>query len=427
MEAPRHKCSACPKPAECFCTCATVEALFCEACFFAHFQASRSKQHSTYPAASLPHFKEEGYLERLQARTVTLPQVRELTLRNLGDVEKCIGELTAEKEKLTKYYIETVEMLSLKKREIEASLQEVEATITEDHPDLASPHSKAMRAYLDRKSTSFELFEYRLNAVDPKHLLDIRSQRCSLYEPRKFPVIFGNSLRLYDLVWKEFTSFTLSVKFTTGTVFCLMDKTKVLCVGSDPASNAVYSLNTSDQQLTAMANLNAPRLYPGTIKVGSFVYTFGSYSPNLASCEKFSLGSNWTNLSDMNAPRLAYHPAVYLNDIYLGDPQGGNRSIQVFNIERETFRVLPFPIPANIPNHIHAFVIAGELYMPGDGYMGRWKIGSTAEMQATAINGGFRFYSNCPAFVVGREVYRVNYSTGALIQLNYETNCITNL
>jgi len=352
-----------------------------------------------------------------------LQEVRELTQRSLGEVDKCIGELSAQVEELTKYLRETVEMLQKDKREIEASLQEVEATITEEQPELRLVYGKAMRAYLDRKSTFLELFEYRVNAFDPKGLLDIRNQRYSCYQSQHFPCIFGNTLRLYDFVRKESRFFTLSTTFTNGTVFCLLDASNVLCTGGHPASTSVSSLNLTDQKLTAFPNLTTARSFPGVVKVGVYAYVFGCYQPQLASCEKLAVNRKvWEGFGNMSAARWVFSPAVHIDDIYLARVSG-HRSIEVFNTGRETFRTLPFLIPASISDNRACFVVAGEFYILGTGQVATWKINSTEEMQTFGVTGDVS-WSNGPAFVAGSEVLLVNYDNGLLCKFNYVTKSV---
>lgn len=207
--------------------------------------------------------------------------------------------------------------------------------------------------------------------------------------------------------------------------FCLLDSNNVLCLGGSPASKLVYLLDTSTQQLTPQSALSTPRRSAGVVKVGEFVYVFGGYSSTTASCEKFALTDKlWSNLRSMNADRYLFHSVVYVDDIYLASSQGGSRSIEVFNTERETFRTLFFRLPGPIPYNEHAFVVAGELYIAAQTYIGKWTIGSETEMKAVTIAGGALPYSNCPVFVLGKEALLVPHTTGALVQFNYETNSI---
>jgi len=417
-------CSACSsKAAVCFCMCTGTETLLCESCFFLHFQKNITGQHPTFPVTILPQIKQPGFMDKLQTRTASLPQVRECAVRNIGEVDKCMAELTCKIEELNKFYSDMMERLREKKREIEESMKEVETTILQEMPELKTPFGKPLRDYLERKSTSLELFQYRLSAFDPKSLLEIMNPSL-ISDYSKFPYVFGNSLRVYDLKLKTSTAFTLAGTFTTGAAFCFLGNNDVLCLGGSPSSN-VYMLDISTQKLSAMPNLNAHRQYPGIIKVDLCVYVFGSYSPNLASCERLSLTNRvWTNLKDMNSPRFAFQPAVFLSDIFLANPQGGSRTIEVFNTERETFRTLSFQVPAQISSNICAFVVAEELYLAGNSCACKWKINSTIEPQVIAFPNWLNCYSNSPAFVIGSEVYLVPFSTGNLFKFNFQTNSL---
>lgn len=423
MEGQGWMCSACSsRAAVCFCMCTGAELLLCDSCFFHHFQKNITGQHPTFPVAILPQIKQPGFMDRLQIRTASLHQVRECALMNIGEVEKCMAELTVKIEEMNKYYSDMMEQLREKRREIEESLKEVETTILQDIPELNTPFGKPLRAYLDRKSTAKELFQYRLRDLDLKILLEIKNPTL-ISECSKFPCVFGNTLRVHDLKLKTCSTFTLAVTFTTGAAFCLLDNSDVLCLGGSPPSNLVYMLDITTQKLQTMPNLNTPRLYSGVIKVGQCVYVFGSYSPNLAVCEKFSLANRvWTNLRDMNSPRFAFQPAAYLSDIFLANPQGGSRTIEVFNTETEVFRTLQFQVPAQISSNIFAYVAAEELHLAGNSCVSKWKINSTAEPQVTSFPGLPSCYSSSPALVMGSEVYMVVYSSGNLFKFNYQTN-----
>lgn len=419
-------CSICAQnPAAFFCMCDRPEVLYCTSCFYSHFDKNvANMHHPSFRISTLPRLKEPGNLGRVQGRISVLQEVRELTQRNLGEVDACIGELTAKVDQLTKYYSEAVEVLRKNRREIEASLEELETTITEEQPELRSPYGRTMRAYLDRKSTFFELFEYRVNALDPKSLLDVRNQRYSLYEPKLFPSIAGKTLRLYDLVWKESRSFSLSSTFTDGTVFCLLDSSNVLCIGGLPPTASVFLLDISEQKLSARPNMSIARSYTGVIKAGAYVYAFGSYNPHLASCEKCAVASKaWTNLKDMSAARYCFSPALHIDDIYLARAQNA-RAIEVFNTEREAFRTLSFTIPASITDSMATFIVAGELYILSSNQVAKWKIDSGEEMQTSSIIGGGVPWSNSPAFVVGSEVILVTFNTGVIFKFNYETKSV---
>ena len=217
----------------------------------------------------------------------------------------------------------------------------------------------------------------------------------------------------------------LATNFTQGASFCLIDHLHLLCVGGCPSSNLVYELTTNTQQLVPLPLLNAARGYAGVVKVGAFVYAFGSLNPNLASCEKFSLADQaWLNLPEMNAARGFFQPAVFNTDIYVAGTYGGSQSIQVLNVVTDTFTTLSIEIPPQVPiAAATGFVVDRKLYLLFDtGQIGKWKIGENPPMTVTSSTGGN--WSNTAAFVQGSEVWLVPYNTGALVKFNYRTKSL---
>ena len=427
MEAPGLVCSACnSNAAVCFCMCTEAEVLFCSSCFSLHSQENATCQHPTFPVEDLPQVKQPGPMERLQVRKDNLPEVQDMALKSLGEVDKCIAELRAKIEELNNFYGKTVERLTEKKREIEESMKEVEATVLQEQPEFNTPFGRPIRDCLEGKSTWLEPFRYKINDFDPSRLLNI-SEPTPLLEISKIPCIAWNSLRIYDIKLKQFTSFNLSISFTVGTACCLLDDEHVLCLGGSPASNLTYMVESTTQKVSAMRNLNTPRCYAGVIKVSSNVYAFGSKDPDSATCEKFPLLDQvWTNLKDMDRTRRCFQPASHLDDIYLADHQRNYRSIEVFNTTSETFRNLHFWVPSDLASCITAFVISGELFLASLHQIGRWKINSTEEMETSPHPAWTYDYSNYPAFVIGNEVYFVTKNPD-LFKYNVETKSGTTI
>ena len=429
MEGQSWLCSICSHAnASMFCTCTGSEVLLCVACVGTHFQKTRGKHHVTYDIQDRPYFRIPCYLEHRNAREEVFPTVKESVLASAREVEKCIEEYCTRVDQviaaLGKLKTETVEMLKGKKAEIERSLEEVEATLANPQPELNTPHGKSIRKAVDSNSADIQLFTYTLTVGSLESLLTVNISQNTKLSIDKYPGICGNLLRLYDLQSRLTTSFTLSTTFTKGTSFCLLDSANVLCLGGLPPSNRVYRLNIHTQKMVLQPCLDTARSYLGVVNVGMFVYVFGSFNPNLASCEKFSLQSQvWSNLPNMNAPRFGFNPAALLNDIYLADSQGGNRSIQVFNLVQDSFRTLPISIPTQWAYNTHAFIVDGELCLLAQGHIGKWRIGSSLEVVVRPISGAVGL-SNTPACVMGDEVFLVEYNTGALVRFNYRTNSV---
>lgn len=432
MEGLSWLCSACSRnQAGLFCTCAGSEEFFCEGCIAGHFQKNRGRHHLTYDVAELMYYKIPGYMERREAQMKALPRVREEVGKSVREVDRCIEEYCAKTEELiaglNRQKAETVELLNRKKGEIEASLGEVEATLAEFQPDLKTVYGEIIREQLDRSTAEFSLFGYELTIAKPETCLTLNIEDSVWKGTRKFPCIYGNMLRLYDIKSKAISSFPLSLSFTYGSVFCLLSANIVLCLGGSPASSSVYQLDLKTQKFTNMPSTNTPRQYPGVAKVKDNVYVFGSYKPNSASCEKLPLPNEpWTNIGTMSEARCCFMPGVYLTDVYLaGLYQVTSRTIEVFSTVNEAFRTLSMLLPSVLSSYIHSFFIGDELFiLSGTTHIGKWKVDSVGEMWVSAVYGGGNTLSNCAAFIANKEVLLVQYTRGTLVKVSMVTSLV---
>lgn len=424
MEGPSEICSTCGKsPPDTFCICTGLPTIFCNDCYTEHHKQSVGRQHPSYPISILQKCKKDpSYYKILLSRTLSFAEVKAATRERIEVVNSGIARLKKTIQRWADFGYKTVEEMEDEKGRMEASLVEVETTLMDEQPTLSRQYSKIIRDCVERESPKLWLFDYKLNPVEPRSLIDLKNQEYLQYEIPEFPCISGNTLNLCDYRFNQINSLTLSTKFTKGAVFCLLTNSTMLCLGGEPPSALVFQLDLPSRQLRELANTGTPRSYPGIAKVGDFVYVFGSFYPNLATCEKFCITYNfWTNInSNMNIPRNCFAPGVYLEEIFLVSPhQTGNRSIEVFHTKREVFRRLPFELPATVAGYITAFVIEGDLYVLGGIQMAKGKISAEEKMEISAISGANFPLSNCPAFLVGNEVFLVNYKDGALFKFNF--------
>jgi len=86
--------------------------------------------------------------------------------------------------------------------------------------------------------------------------------------------ICGTKMEVHDLVTGQVESSTLSRKFSQGTVFCMVEITKILCVGgNDPYTEEVYWCENN--RLLAAAEMQIKIGWRGVIRIGNWVYAFG--------------------------------------------------------------------------------------------------------------------------------------------------------
>jgi len=492
MEGQGWTCSSCQTgQADSFCTCTGVATLFCEACFFKHYQAYKWKQHPSYPVSALSSYSSPGYMDRLQARTNDFPCLREHVMKSISEVDKCETELTVRTQEtvaaLTQYCGAMVEWLRGKKAEMYAALGEVEATMLEERPALQTTYGQVIRDRLEMRATDVTLFAYTLPELkfESLMLLDIEDQPDSLKYLKTFPSIAGNVLTLFDIASKQRNAYRLATTFTPGTTFCLVDVNTLLCVGADPPSDSVFSLNLYSTVLTQLPNMKYSRAYSSLAKVGSYVYVFGGKYPDPLPCEKYSLSRGTWNTCPILLNQGYVACAVHLHEIYLIS-HADILSVSVFNTRQETIRTLsgspnpsqPYrlgapqqssqlPPPLRIsrqtrftpllrqgsspaqfqsqqsmfPAHKHAqrlaqepfprgptwaFIVENELFLLSctDVFLTHFTLNAPTNPQFHQINYAGLPLQNCPAFAKNKECI-LSDSAGNMVTLDIDTCVIT--
>ena len=426
-------CSMCHmKGAECFCTCTGAQVLLCDTCYPVHYQKNKVRKHATFPISALIFRHIPGYFERMNARALACPLVREQVLKALATIDCCKAELVAKTEtllaELTRQCKDYVELLQMRRQEIELALKCVEMTLIEDEPILLTTYERILRKYVEKNIVDFTLFEYQLTETSPESLLflNMQDEPFAFIDLKEYPCFYYSQLKLYNLSEMTCTNSVLSRELPKGTTFCLLDCTSVLCMGGSPATTNVLLFQVPLQQFTELQSTHIARAYSGTVRVDAYVYVFGSYNPHSPAVEKFSVKERqWTQINPMNAARCCFFPGVHLREIYLTSPYPThNRSIEVFNTVKDTYRTLPFQLPASIDGYVSAFVKEGVLFVIADSQLARWKVGSHEEMSVSAVKKGSAPLSNCPAFVLGREVLLVDYSGGKLMRYSLDSNVV---
>lgn len=395
-------CASCRrKEAEVFCACISPESLLCGDCIRKHIISNPWKEHTTRPLSLLHSYKIPGFFPRLEARREAFPKVREEALKSLQSIDKAIVEfsalveqtlkaLIAHKEATTTKLCETQTYLS---REVQYALEEVERTLGEDQPRLATLYGPAFRAMTEQLH-SFQLFSFTLSSTTPQSLASIQTHIIppqDLLAGYKSPIVdipspptqtakkplppclagvFKNTLTLYRVETQQTTRHTLSIDFGAGGSYAMLDQSSLLCVGSYPASCSVYALDLLSFQLRSLPVLSAPRCAAGVAKVEGWAYVFGGEDSSGQSqnvCSKLNLSkSEWTQLLGMKHPRAGFTPCQYRSLIYLVAAGSKNhRAVETFNPASGAFNVLPISLSKQLGFNAAsvAFVANGELWV----------------------------------------------------------------
>lgn len=414
-----------------------------------HFLKKARKTHASYDLAALKDYKTQGYMERREKRVAALSKVQEQVSNDLKAVDNCIIEVLSKAEELitqiTHKKEEIMRELQEKRREIEDSMREVMDSLARDKPKLRSLYGELIREQLDNGCNSdFSLFQYSVDTENPQLRLTFDIKKPIPQDQSEFPCISMDKLRLYDHKNKHIQEFSLQTSFTQGTVFCILSPISVLCIGGEPASSSVGLLDVSTREIEIWPGTYVRRAYPGVAKVGESVYVFGSYRPRLASAEKMQICTKtWSGIRDMSEARSCFMPGVHLTNIYLFCLfEAAARGMEVFNTITECYHSVPMHFPFTEECYAHTFIIRDELMViTSTAYIGKWKIQATDPMLVYKIEDKSQeivkntyihlldqavpvqekaMLSNCPAFVVGNEVFLVNYARGALLKVDFE-------
>jgi len=430
MADPGWLCQTCEKAqAVSFCTCTGSATLFCEVCFYGHYQKQMNKQHPTFPISALRFRDEDKYFEHLHTRMLQFPRVREQANSCLRVLAQCKSEVSAATEALlstlSQHCRDILSLLDKRKSEIEAALNAVETSLVEERPDFSIPFAQELRDFTDQEVTDFVLFTYQLNHISPESLLlvNLEDQPYALNGLKQYPCLYRGSLSLQDLGTNTKQECTLPQSFTKGTMFCLRSRDVVFCLGGYPATSNAYSYAISRKEFSKLHNMGTARAYPGVALVGSDVFAFGSYNPLSREAEMYT--SEWKALQSMSTPRCCFSPGVHIKDIYLASPYASsNRAIEVYSTVCHTYRMLAFQLPETLEGYVSAFLLNGELVVLAGTQVGRWRVGEETDMQVTVLKEGSAPLSNCPVYVAGKDALLVDYYSGQLYRFSTETASI---
>jgi len=217
-------------------------------------------------------------------------------------------------------------------------------------------------------------------------------QLSSIPASRQFAAVLCGTVELYDVATQQSTHSSLSVDFGGGGSYLELENA-LLCIGAQPATTAVFSLDFGSLHLRALPTMCTPRDGPGLAKAGDWVYVFGGWDNHydLNLCEKFSVEEKqWRPLGSMHQPRSHFTPCSFRRLIYLlCTISKDHRAMESFDSQTEVFALLPLALPLQLELGCCsvAFVADGELYLlTGYKQMVRWKIDSEREFRLFSTN-----------------------------------------
>jgi hypothetical protein len=431
MEPGNRLCEVCGRErAEFFCSCTVPETMLCDSCLLKHTRKVSRKGHQSWPSSLLPTYKNTGFLERLEA----FPRVSEEAIECIGQVERAIRELTAGVEAiqsaLTAFCEEKVKELREMKeslaRGIPAALEEVERTLMEDQPLLTTQYGPLFRK-LTEKDTPLQLFTYIIETFDPLTLINVQyalTNPQELSPPSRLAGVFNDGVFLYEAATQEFTRCALAVNFGAGGSFVELDRNRLICLGAEPASTAVYLLDVPFFHISPLPFLSIPRCNAGVAKAKGQLYVFGGHNglEVVRNCEKMNLfRKSWSEMKSMTYARSAFTPCYHHSLFYLASPAAtSERKLETFDPETETYTVLPVALPSKLAlgQNSVAFVYNEELcILTNAKQMARWKIDSESEFRVS--NTGHIIWSNQQPVEMGSVMLIAHF--GGVILFSLET------
>lgn len=132
------------------------------------------------------------------------------------------------------------------------------------------------QAVWNRSSEELQVFSYTVSPPDLQTLCQswahYQNHLHGLSQPPFFAAIYKNAVELYNVSTQQSTRHTISVDFGDGGSYITLDRRTVMCLGGNPKSTAVYELDLSSLQLTALPPLRTARNGAGVAKTPRFVY-----------------------------------------------------------------------------------------------------------------------------------------------------------
>lgn len=399
-----------------FCKCTNPPLLFCLDCCGPHHTKYPRSIHQVMPIATLSR-NPEVYIRKTEFLAKGAAELR----KNIQKLEKFSEEFDDLMRKCANYLAEYRSWFLLEiQREKEALGAAIEAAVQETTLCLdkgLEPESALAQAIWTLPPQMLQLVSYSVVVPDisafcqacttyksnledlcgrfhakpadnpAENVEKLQEEPSNLHSVDTFAAIYKNTLEIFALKGEKSTKRTLPIDFGWGGSYILLDSHSLLCFGSDPPSNTVFTMDLSSFQFTSLAALLTPRAFSGVIRVAGYVYVFGGYSDSshlTKSCEMYELqGKIWFPLGDMSEGRSGFTPCVFLSLVYL--PCVCVRSIETFNPETQIFATLPISLPAELEHSLSvAFVNKGELCVITESQLiARWRIGVDSEFRVS--------------------------------------------
>ena len=227
------------------------------------------------------------------------------------------------------------------------------------------------------------------------------------------------TITVFDLEKGTSRSNKLDLVMKWEVVYCHVNWRTILYLSTERCS----TIDLLTFQVTDWPCMHVPRANPGLICVEGVCYVFGGKrSDLLTSSEKFVFTQNqWQPIPALPTPKYAFIPCHYQADLYLAEANDSLHSFDVFSIDREEYRSIPYKIQCNL-NGCVSFIVNADLFLlTMSGQCLKWnltELDSDPALFTVKLSDQNSAYSSCSPMLVADKVYWVNYLSGTIVRFH---------
>lgn len=259
-----------------FCDCQVPLVYVCLNCFDRHSAKNPDFIHQIKPVSA--QRQHSGiYVSKYEALDKNITALRS----NLEEIEHFCSEFDELMKNsityLTEYRSQWLQHMQTEKGELHAA---IEAAVKETIDSLeqgTGPASALAMALWTLPPAELQICSYLVTVPDfPKlcdtwvcyqNKMDFICERFDPQIPRQFfAAVARNALELYDSASQQITQHTFAVDFARGACYIQVDRRTLFCLGAEPASTAIYALDTPSMNFTSLPPMYTPRGAAGAAK-----------------------------------------------------------------------------------------------------------------------------------------------------------------
>lgn len=239
------------------------------------------------------------------------------------------------------------------------------------------------------------------------------------------PAISRHTLKLYRLSPWGIEEKALSISVPEGIRTCVISHKVVMLVGGSERGREASFVQVATGTVEMLEMMLVARNSPGVVKKDAYVYVFGGNFEATSTCEKFNLYSRaWSRLPNMHRAKFAFTPVPFHDTILLPDIRMSEKTVEVFYVIPETFKLLVISLPSFTDTASTAVMDESDLVLIScHGHVGRWNVDlGQGEFQVKGFNGNRESLAYCTGVPVkvGRQVYWQGYDTTMLVMYDLD-------